>query len=244
MIRTTPHIGRIVVIICTLLALVAFVFPDSWPIQRLDSISTVLLALLTGAYVFFTYKILDSTRPQPHVFVSLPSEQMDIFLSLKNIGNRPAYDVQITVDPSLDVIAPSEAFKGASSPMLRQTFLPPGTEIRNFVSSSVQVLSEKGVTTKFKIDIKYRDVNFRRYSDSYEIDVASYVYEKRFLSYDTVYHLNEISKTLTNINECLDKIRQPPAANTPNNDVHVISKSRGDSKAGKTKRARSTPRRI
>ena len=143
--KIKTYTGYAIIFLAIALGIYAFAYPESWVVQRFDHIATMLLALLTAAYVFFTYKILDATRPRPHVFVSLPSEQMNIFLSLKSVGSRPAYDVKIEIDPSLDIIAPTDAFKGASTSMLKQSFLAPNTELRNFVSTSLQVLSNKGV---------------------------------------------------------------------------------------------------
>ncbi len=214
MIKFFFRIDNVIITIAILIAAFAFAFPEYWIIQRLNQSSTILLALLTAAYVYFTYKILDSTRPQPHVFVSLPSEELNIYLSINNVGSSPAYDVEVTIDPSLDLIAPTDAFKGASKPMLKQSFLPPETEIKNFVSSTLQILNNKGGTTIFKVGIKYRDYNYRHYSDAYEIDVASYVYEKRFLNYDVKHYLNEISNTLKEMKDNVEQINRKEDSKT------------------------------
>jgi hypothetical protein len=190
------------------LAILAYACADSWFVKRVDSISTILLALLTAAYVVFTYQILKSTRPQPNVFASLPADEIEIHLSIKNIGNRPAYDVQVSFDPSLDTLAPTGAFKGAAGPMLRQPFMPPESEVRNFVSSTIKVLSDKSAPKKFKVGIRYKDSEDRPYSDSYEIDLETYVFDKKFLQYDVKHYLRTVSETLEKINESIVKLRQ------------------------------------
>jgi hypothetical protein len=199
------YFGWIIIVLLISAAVLAFSFADSSIVKRTNDITTILLALLTAAYVIFTYQILRSTRPQPHVFVSLPTSEIEIFLSIKNIGARPAYDVHITIDPSLDTLAPTDAFKGASGPMLYQPFMPPESEVRNFVTSTLEVLSVKNKQTKFKIHIRYKDSERRSYSDKYEIDFASYVFEKKFLDYDRTHYLHEISDTLKKMTELLEK---------------------------------------
>jgi hypothetical protein len=105
------------------LAVISFDFADSWYVKRMDNISTILLALLTATCVVFPYNILKSTRPQSNVFASFPTDEMEIHLSIKNIGNRPAYGVEVTFDPSLDTLAPAGAFKGVAGPTLKHPFM-------------------------------------------------------------------------------------------------------------------------
>lgn len=207
------------------LAVLAYLCADAWYVKRIDQISTILLALLTATYVVFTYQILKSTRPQPNVFASLPADEIEIHLSIRNIGNRPAYDVHVSFDPPLDSIAPTPQFKGAAGPMLTQPFMPPESEVRNFVSSTIQVLSDKNAPKKFRVHIGYRDSEHRHYSDSYEIDLATYVFDKKFLQYDTKHYLRELVKSVDKLNESVGKLRHPPAANTPHHDAPSFEKA-------------------
>jgi hypothetical protein len=140
---------------------------------------TIALMVFTGVYVWLTRKILNSTRPQPHVIVSLPREgKLRVLLSIKNLGSRPAYNVAIEINPSLDMIAPTEAFKGASAPMLQQSFLGPESEVHGFVASTLSVLGSS--VKKFDVKLRYRDFEGRQYSDSYCIDLGAYIYPKHF----------------------------------------------------------------
>ena len=198
-------------VILVVLGVLAYICADSSYVKRVGDVATILLALLTSAYVVFTYQILRSTRPQPHVIAALRADEIEILLSIKNIGARPAYDVRVTFDPSLDLLAPTQYFKGAGSPLLTQSFLPPETEVCNLVSSTVKVLSDASAPRRFRVTIRYSDFQRRNYSDSYEIDLGSYVFENKFLQYDTKHYLKDIADTLKEINKTIARLVRPPA---------------------------------
>jgi len=179
----TKHVLGILAMLILAAAILAFILADLDVLKRMDSVSTIVLAVLTAAYVIFTYQILKATRPQPHVFASLPrGEDIEVYLSIKNIGNRPAYDVKVTFSPDLDLLAPTNQFKGAAGPLLNQPFMPPESEVRNFVSSTLTVLSLPEKDKRFKVDLTYFDSKRRSYSDSYYIDLSSYIFVKKFSS--------------------------------------------------------------
>ncbi|MGD1045462.1 MAG: hypothetical protein ABR936_09075 [Bacteroidota bacterium] len=149
-------------------------------VARINNISSILLALLTATYVVFTYKILNSARPRPLVFASLPATHENVFLSIKNIGNRPAYNVEIVFDPSLDILAPNEHYKGAAEPMLKQSFMPPETEHTNILTSPIHILNRNKDESKFKVTVRYEDADGKTFSDSYYIDLSSYIFIKHY----------------------------------------------------------------
>ena len=164
----------------TVIVLLLINYSYSCFIARINNISNILLALLTATYVVFTYKILNSTRPRPLVFASLPSTQGYVYLSIKNIGTRPAYKVEIVFDPSLDILALDEQFKGATIPMLKQPFMPPDTEFRNLITDDIYILNRKKEETNFNVSLRYEDAVGNVFSDYYHIDLNSYIYEKIF----------------------------------------------------------------
>lgn len=159
-----------------LCAVILLLFPDLWIVTRFNQISTTLLALLTAAYVLFTYQILKTGRPQPNVFAHLPKVDQKIYLSIKNIGSRPAYKVEVEFKPHLDVLAPTKMHLGASTPMLRQPFMAPDSEIRNFITSTIQVIHLDHDKKDFAVSVQYSDSDGNEYSDSYRIDLSSYVF--------------------------------------------------------------------
>jgi len=187
------------------IAVFAYYNVDSPFVKRINDITTILLALLTAVYVVFTYQILKSSRLHPHVYANLTTNEIKVYLSIKNIGSQPAYDVKITFEPSLDILAPTEGFKGSAGPLLKQPFMAPNSEISNLVSTTVQVLLGKNIQTKFNVSVRYKDVDGRSYSDEYKIDLSSFVFQNKFLIHNTVHYLEEISKTLQEISKSLNK---------------------------------------
>jgi hypothetical protein len=201
------YFGWIIACLFIGLAIIAFIFAETWYITRINNIATTLLAILTAAYVAFTYYILKSTQAQPNVIAFLydvggPND-IEIYLSIKNIGTRPAYEVEVTFYPPLEILAPTEFIKGASGPMLKQPYMPPGLDVRNLVSTTLNVLHMKDESKKFKVKIRYRDFKYKWYDDTFEIDLGSFIFKEKFIIYDTNSYLNKISKALEEINKSI-----------------------------------------
>ena len=149
---------QIALIIIALLSLIAVLaFPDSDLMRKLNQNSNVLLFFLTAVYVTLTYLILESSRKtsaeqmRPFVYASLVLEGMEILLSVKNMGNRPACNVRLNFDPSLDLLSPGPQFQGAAEPLLNQSFMPPDFEVRNFITSTMHVVSAESKNKRFKV---------------------------------------------------------------------------------------------
>jgi hypothetical protein len=182
-----PTVRKLLILLSIVVAtslILMLSFGDPGPLERVGPISTVILAFLTACYVMLTYQILKATRPQPTVFVSLPTNDEDstVLLSIKNIGARPAYNVNVTIEPSLDILAPTEAFKGTAGPMLNQPFMPPESEVLNVVSCTPKILGLSEDEKRFKVQIRFKDSQGCGYSDSYQIDLSTYIFERKFNS--------------------------------------------------------------
>lgn len=199
-----------------MLAFLTFIliWPDSDIATRVGKSSAIILALLTAGYVVLTYQILRSTRPRPLVFANLFTDEIDLLLSIRNIGSRPAYKVEITFEPSLDVLSPDSGFKGAAEPMLKQPFMPPDFEVRNFISSTLHVMSFDRSRRLFKVNIVYHDANGQKFSDLYHIDLDSFVFEKKFMQYTDTHYLRAIAEQLEALNKNIVSMTHPPAANS------------------------------
>ena len=205
-----------------MLAFLAFIllWPDSDIAARIAKSSAIILAILTGEYVVLTYQILRSTRPRPLVLASLFTDEIELLLSVKNIGSRPAYNVRIDFTPSLDVLSPGAHFTGTAEPMLNQPFMPPEFEVRNFISSTLQVMSLDKTKRSFAVNIAYQDANGKKFSDSYHIDLDSLIFEKKFMQYADTHYLRAIAEQLEEMNKHLSKMTRPPAANSQKEDAH------------------------
>ena len=202
---------RIIYAVLILSAIVLFVVADSDFVGRLNKISTALLAVLTAGYVLLTYWILKSTRQsiqeqtRPYIVASLPLQGFEVVLSIQNIGNRPAKNVRVTFDPSLDTISSDDPPSLASRPMLSQSFMPPRFEVRNPVGVTPDIISRGDKEKVFHVHIEYTDAQGIPYSDSYDIDLSSYVYKSKVVQQDFEYYVKSISESLRGINEQLKK---------------------------------------
>jgi hypothetical protein len=203
------HIIVIALIGLLLVALIAF--PGSDFFQKLNQNANLLLVFLTGAYVILTYLILNSQRKlsseqsRPFVYASLPTDGIEVVLSIKNIGNRPAYNVKVTFEPKLTMLSTRSVFQGMSEPLLEQSFMPPDFEIRNPVSTTIDVLELDKQNQVFQVKLRYEDSEAHEYSDQYSINLGSYVFDRKVMDYTIEHHVESISKTLKEISEQLKK---------------------------------------
>ncbi len=159
-----------------------YFFADSCFIKRINGVSNVFLSVLTAGYVFLTYWILKSTRQaileqaRPYVIATLPLENEQVWLSIRNIGNRPAFNINVTITPSLEALgARSELW----SPLLNQSFLAPDREVHNSLVTGYSTLGLEPNKKVFKVKVEYTDSDDILYPHKpYTIDLNSYVFPK------------------------------------------------------------------
>ena len=165
------------------------VFAGSCFVQRINGVSNVLLSVLTAGYVFLTYWILKSTRQsileqnRPYVIANLPYENQQVWLSVKNIGNRPALDVKVTFTPSLEVLGgKSEMW----APLLTQAFLAPNDEKRNPAGLAYDIIKLDPTNKVFQVEVTYFDSELSSYSTKpYKINLSNYVFNKLVINTET-----------------------------------------------------------
>jgi hypothetical protein len=189
-----------------------FIFPDSALIKNISNVSTPLLAILTAGYVVLTFFLLRSSQKvmqeqiRPYVVVSLPVDSNFIWLSVRNVGNRPALNVKINISPSLETLSKDGRFKGMADPLLKQSFLPPNYEVKNMISTTLHANDVKPEKRIFTISYSYSDSTGRNYPHpSYTIDMNSVIFGDMVLTKSTEMQLSEISKHLQEISEQLKK---------------------------------------
>jgi hypothetical protein len=68
---------------------------------------TLVLIVVTSVYVYLTYRLMreaEATRKadlQSEMIVDVDREEGSYYLSIRNLGKNPAWDVQINIDPPL-----------------------------------------------------------------------------------------------------------------------------------------------
>jgi hypothetical protein len=116
----------------------------------IQTITTVLLAILTGLYVFITGKLLGSAheeheaaiRPYLQISVYVRSEVI-LCLVIKNIGRSAANKVSLSIDK--DIFQFGEATRNVRDfPLFSQITesIPPAAEYHIDLDSSIQLFSE------------------------------------------------------------------------------------------------------
>jgi hypothetical protein len=194
-------------------AVLLYFLADSPFVERLNKITTSLLAILTAGYVLLTYWILRSTRQsiqeqtRPYVVASLPLDGFQIMLTLRNFGNRPAHNVKVRFDPSLDTIGGDFPLRDAAESSLTQSFMAPSFEIRNPIALAPQVINLDSSQTMFHVFVEYSDSQGVKYSDEYEINLNSYVHGKGVIQHDAKHYLKSISESMKSISEYVKTLK-------------------------------------
>jgi hypothetical protein len=173
---------KLVYFLIFLSVVLIYLFADSCFIKKVNGISNVFLSVLTAGYVFLTYWILKSTRQsireqaRPYIIASLPFENEQVWLSIRNIGNRPALDVKVTITPTLEILGSKPELW---SPLLTQSFLAPDREVRNPIITGFASLEIDPKKKVFVIDVEYKSFDQTHYSHKpFTIDLNSYVFKK------------------------------------------------------------------
>jgi hypothetical protein len=111
-------------------------------------------------------------EPRPDVILDVVFERGLLFLSVRNIGDRPAVGVSVRFDRPLVGV---EGTKEISAlPLFRRlAFLAPGREIAAFLDSSASYFARRQ-PARFTAEISYRDREGRRYEAAIKHDLSVY----------------------------------------------------------------------
>ena len=180
---------------------------SSW----VTAVATVVLAIITFFYARYTKKIIkqnaDINRElmRPYVVVDLLSQDQKIHLRIRNIGKRPAYDVNIDIDPSIDSIELNEGtIKIDNKNVLSQSFISPEYEQLLMLTATFKYLNKKEEKPQtFTTKISYKDSNKIPYDKTYKIDLGAIVYQNQIVNLSDNHYFGEMSKQLKEINETI-----------------------------------------
>jgi hypothetical protein len=179
-------------------------------IQIIQVILTSALVIITAWYAYITNRILKSSEKalkeqlRPYIITHIVSIDHWLQLSIKNIGKRPALNIDIEFNPHLDVIDKLVANTNeitTHKPLLKQTFIPPDFEINTTLMYTPNFVTNPELTRIFEITITYKDSSDKEYSDNYILDLSAYIYDKKTFEFSHTYYLNEIIKELKGIKE-------------------------------------------
>lgn len=152
-----------------------------------------LLQTQAGALRNAADALIEHTRP--YVVVNLITDGISIYAVLKNSGNRSALNVDISFDPPLSELGDS---KFDHQNVLKQSFMPPGREVRAMVTSTVYRLQEYDEPSiETTASVSYEDEEGEAYEESYPISLI--------ISRRQVMQPKSVSLLLDNISDSLDE---------------------------------------
>ncbi len=205
----------IILILTGITLLISFIVPyinsSNDAIISIQNNSTVFLSFLTFLYVLITYLILSSSvksseeQLRPYIVVTFPIIHLDVYFIIKNIGKRPAHNINIEISPPIDSIQ-MESFKGNCTPMLTQYFLAPNQELKNFITTTPYILKDNfDIPELFEIEITYFDSTGILYTEMHKTNFNSLTYKGKIINRDNNDYLKGIEKYLKEISKNLEK---------------------------------------
>lgn len=120
----------------------------------------------------FPRRLRDLLYGRPEVIVDFEFRQGLFFVSIHNIGTKPATDVRIDFVPTFTGLAGEKAV--SELPLFRDlTYLAPNRRIETFVDTSVSYF-ERDQPTLIKMSVGYSDLGGARFVDRFEHNLEIY----------------------------------------------------------------------
>ncbi len=148
----------------------------------ITAVFTVVVALSTIAYSYFTYGIVreqrllrqHETQPAISIFVT-PSDSWLTVLELvvRNQGRSAALNVRWRVEPSLEELAQFGIEISQAAFLAGLTHLAPGQEIRTFLGSATDLLTDP-ILPPFTMTAEYEDAHGASLLTPVTIDVRQF----------------------------------------------------------------------
>lgn len=173
---------------------------------------TIVLTYLTYRNVKLTHDILkagedaSNEESRPYIIANVYSEDLEINLSIQNIGKRPAKNVSITITPSLETITAKDKngeLLFDSTSMLNQVFMPPDFQTSTVINYNQQFYTLENIPD-FKVLITYKDFNDNPYNDHYTISFK-YLSTKKTAQYSKDYYLRRIAGNIKDLTTEIQK---------------------------------------
>lgn len=109
---------------------------------------------------------------RPEVIVDFEFRQGLFFISVRNLGARPALNVRVEFSPAFTGVSPGTAV--TQLPLFRDlTFLAPGRRIATFLDTSANYF-ERNQPTRIKVHVRYHDAAGSAYANRFEHNLEVY----------------------------------------------------------------------
>jgi hypothetical protein len=143
---------------------------------------------------------------RPYVIVTIESSEVSrsLFdLVVRNIGQRPAVTVSISLDPPPVRAREADGFELFKAKMLTEpvAMIAPGQEMRSFYDSHIERNGRDDLPTSHKVLLSYQDSSGREYTETSVIDIDAMrgaMFTPAKTVHDIGESLSEIQKTLKN----------------------------------------------
>lgn len=118
----------------------------------------------------------ETTRPYVIVTAEPGRSSRKVFdLVIRNIGQRPAHDVRIKLDPTPVRAKELGGYKLADAKLLAEgiAMIAPGQEIRMFYDSHVERSARSDLPTWHQVNLEYRDGGKGRFTERSVLDLEA-----------------------------------------------------------------------
>ena len=186
-------------------------------LTALGAIQSIIIALATCVYVYYTIKLLRVTQEsieeqnRPYIVVSLPTRNRKLDLCIENLGNRPAHNVKIECNPSLDSLAVCDVGNKMFYRLFNQASLAPSQRVLGLVALTPEII-RSNVPKRFEFKVWYYDSIGKSYFDQIVIDVSDYLWETSLVRANSEDYLGRMSVSLGAIQSSLQSIESEIAS--------------------------------
>jgi hypothetical protein len=143
---------------------------------------------------------------RPYVLATIQLKGRLLKLLLKNFGRRPASNVHVVFDPSLDTVGDGFLSKEDGEKLLRPTLMPSGFEIEQVLGGSLGFLKDKSRPRRLDVTISYSNASAnQQYTERYVIDLSP-IFDNRSVEKAVEDCLEDVVKELNKLNTNIERL--------------------------------------
>lgn len=181
------------------------------------ALATVALVIVTIVYTIINRSILKSNEKtsneqvRPYIVAYIYSQDDYVFLEIKNTGRRPAHNLKISFEPTLeemDLFIKSHVTTEMipHEKLLNHEYFPPEFKISTILIASRDFVDNEKIPKLYKVTIKYVDFNNNKYDESYTLSLDNNIYSLKVMKTTKKYFIQNIKENIQEINKSLKTI--------------------------------------
>lgn len=179
-----------------------------------------LATVATVIYVIFTYSLLRETatarklQSKPYIIADLEITGFVLKMVVKNIGNNPALNVKVKVDPEIN------------NPFVNLDFLAPGREITNVIRYITIRGENVSDNSKYSFEIFYEDPYKEKYTHKYSVDISPLLNSTNYKESDNKGIVDKLDKLLSKFDDLKGELHKISDSSTKRADYLKEIKSK------------------